>query len=196
MKPARRKRPPALTELEGSVLGMIGSRGPCTPYAIRRDFQESPSLYWSASAGAVYPLIGRLKKQGLIKVKRTTGDGRGGNLYVLTPAGERALRSWLGPPCPPTTISVPPDPLRNRVETFAMLSVKERAAFLGDAIRHVEAYLRDIQAYTERKKADGEEIDYLVGLGAYRMTQARLEWLREAARLLGLKVTEENDSSL
>jgi DNA-binding PadR family transcriptional regulator len=80
--PPRSKKAIALTELEGSVLGMIGVKGPCTPYALRREFLDSPSQYWSASSGAVYPLVLRLEERGLIRLKGKTADGREGNLYV------------------------------------------------------------------------------------------------------------------
>ena len=43
----------ALTELEGAVLGTIKQKGPCTPYAVRREFRSSLTPYWSGSAGNV-----------------------------------------------------------------------------------------------------------------------------------------------
>lgn len=176
-----------LTELEGCVLGMIGTTGPCTPYAIRRGFRESPSQYWSASAGAIYPLIVRLQRRRLIRLKRKTGDGREGKLYALTPAGESALRRWLGPPCPATAIGVPPDPLRNRVAFFAMLKSAERAAFLKDAIDGVARHLEEVQSYTQCQERQGQSDEYLVSLGAKLMLEARLAWLREMAHRLGVR---------
>src|SRR5262245_27530176 len=180
-----------LTELEGCVLGMIGVREPCTPYALRREFRESPSRYWSASAGAIYPLVVRLKRRGLVRAKGKTGDGRGGTLYALTAAGERALRAWLGPPCPPQAAGVPPDPLRNRVAFLAVLAPAEQARFLADAARRVRADLQRMRGYTERKKAEGDTFEHLVGRGADGMMQARLDWLRETARRLGLASAED-----
>ena len=55
------------TELEAAVLGVIWQQGPCTAYAIRREFQTSDSPRWSGSAGATYPLLRRLEKLELIK---------------------------------------------------------------------------------------------------------------------------------
>src|SRR5262245_25540240 len=118
-----------LTELEGTTLGIIGVRGACTPYAVRREFLVSPSPYWSGSAGAIYPLIARLEKRGLIRVADRTADQRSGKLYCLTASGRRTLRNWMGTPLPPEVTGVPPDPLRNRIEYFALLTREEQKAF-------------------------------------------------------------------
>jgi DNA-binding PadR family transcriptional regulator len=177
-----------LTELEGCVLGVVATRGPITPYAVRREFRESPSQYWSASAGAIYPLFIRLKRRGLIRITRPTGDRRGGHLYALTTAGAKALRDWLGPPCSTLAASVPPDPLRNRMEFLASLDTQSQSEFIHDAVRLVRAELRKVRNYTSRKKAEGNLPEYFVSRGALRTMQARLKWLLETARFLGSQV--------
>jgi DNA-binding PadR family transcriptional regulator len=53
--------------LEGCVLGILWERGPCTAYAARKVLRESPSPYWSGSAGAVYPLLARLEGRRLVR---------------------------------------------------------------------------------------------------------------------------------
>src|SRR5687767_266358 len=118
-----------LNELEGIVLGLIGVKGPCTPYLVRKDFQKSPSPFWSGSAGTIYPLIERLARQKLIKHVSTRDDKRGGNLYVLTKSGEKALKDWLYEPGSQIVIGIPPDPLRNRIEFLAFLAPKLRRTF-------------------------------------------------------------------
>jgi DNA-binding PadR family transcriptional regulator len=185
MKKKTKSRAAPLTELEGCVLGMIATRGPCTPYAIRREFRASPSRHWSASAGAIYPLVVRLQQRGLVGLERKTGDRRGARLYTLTAAGQRALRAWLGPPCLPLAAGVPPDPLRNRVAFLAVLDAQQQADFFDDALCRVRGDLQKIVSYAERNKAEGDTLEYLVSCGSYRMMQARLDWLRETARCLG-----------
>jgi DNA-binding PadR family transcriptional regulator len=180
------KRIRALTELEGSVLGMIGVKGPCTPYALRREFMGSPSQYWSASSGAVYPLVVRLRRRGLIRVQGATGNGRQGRLYGLTAAGRRALKDWLATLDAPATISVPPDPLRNRIAFFALLDAGQRRSHLARAVRGLGTYLRRVRAYTQQMQAQGRGDEFLISVGAERMVQARLDWLLEVARATGL----------
>jgi DNA-binding PadR family transcriptional regulator len=172
-----------LNELEGSVLGLIGIKGPCTPYLVRKDFQKSPSAFWSGSSGTIYPLIQRLARQKLIKHVSTKDDKRGGNLYVLTKAGEKALRSWLYQPSSPTVIGIPPDPLRNRIEILAFLAPKVRKTFLDKVVPELEtqmkAMLRDCE---ESRKRD--VFRYLALRGAVLNVRARLAWIREVAETL------------
>jgi DNA-binding PadR family transcriptional regulator len=151
---------------------------------VRREFLDSPSQYWSASSGAVYPLVLRLKKRGLIRVRGTTGDDREGSLYVLTAAGSRALVDWLGRLDAPTSIGVPPDPLRNRVAFFSLLDRATRTQFVSNAIRELETAIQRVHAHTEREKAQRKTFEYLVSDGALRMVQSRLEWLANVARAL------------
>jgi DNA-binding PadR family transcriptional regulator len=174
----------AVTELEGTVLGVVGATGPCTPYVIRRVFQESPSTYWSGSAGAIYPLVVRLERRGLLHARRQLGDGRGGKLYRLTSDGRRALRRWMGPPCADITVGVPPDPLRTRVDFLHLLDPAARRAFLADAESKMLEHLERIHAYSARQLELGDRTEYLVSQGSARMMQARLDWLREVVREL------------
>jgi DNA-binding PadR family transcriptional regulator len=174
----------SLTELEGSVLGMIEVKGPCTPYALRREFMDSPSHYWSASSGAVYPLVLRLEKRGLIRVKGTTDDGREGKLFVLTASGSTALKNWLSTLDAPASISVPPDPLRNRIAFFGVLDPKERRRRVDSAIKAMQIHLERVLERLEREKAEHLVSEQLVSDGARRMLESRLEWLWEVARSL------------
>jgi DNA-binding PadR family transcriptional regulator len=185
LKRTRKPATAALTELEGIVLGMISTSGSCTPYAVRRKFRTSPSRYWSASAGAVYPLFTRLKKQGFLRAERKAGDGRGSRLFSLTTMGQRTLREWLGPPCPPAVTSVPPDPLRNRVALLAALGPAEQAQFLAETTSNVRAHLRELSTLTEQIKVKNDVSEFLVCRGAVRMLEARLNWLEEVSHYLG-----------
>jgi DNA-binding PadR family transcriptional regulator len=173
-----------LTELEGSVLGMIGVKGPCTPYALRREFMNSPSQYWSASSGAIYPLVLRLERRGLVHVQGKTGDGRAGSLYVLTAPGLRAVREWLATLNAPTSISVPPDPLRNRIAFFELLDPRKQQQLVGSAVREMQAHVARARSYTLQQRAQQHASEQLVSEGAERMLEARLVWLREVARVL------------
>lgn len=176
------RRTSVLTELEGNVLGTIGTNEPCTPYSVRREFQVSPSRYWSASAGAIYPLMRRLERRGLIRVRRTTGDGRRGQLFALTPAGRRQLERWVGTLDEPGAVSAPPDPLRSRFLFFATLDPAERRTLLDNAAKELRSDLERVREWTRRRKAEGRTFDYLVSLGAERMQEARLAWILELMR--------------
>jgi DNA-binding PadR family transcriptional regulator len=171
-----------LTELEGAVLGVLWQRGPCTPYAVRRVFLESPSPYWSGSAGAIYPLMNRLKRQRRIESKASATGRRASKLYSLTPAGARAFRVWLTPPWPAVVTGVPADPLRTRVSFLGALSVSERARFLGDAIDRIAPHLRDQERDLVLQRQAGNSFEEAVARGALAALRARRKWLVETAR--------------
>lgn len=184
MKSKTRQTTRAVTELEGTVLAVVGTLGPCTPYVIRREFQESPTTYWSGSAGAIYPLVLRLERRGLLRSKRQVSDGRGGRLFSLTPAGERVLKAWLSPPFASLTVSVPPDPFRTRLGFLALLDPETQRLFVTEGLEQMRALLPTVLAHTEYQRTDGNRFEYLASLGSARMMQSRIEWLREVAQEL------------
>ena len=176
-----------LTELEGAVLGTLRQNAPCTPYRIRRLFLDSPSPYWSGSAGAIYPLMLRLQRQGLIRSRPDAAGGREGRLYRLTAAGSRAIREWLGPPWPALVTGVPADPLRTRVSVLDALSPAARARFFREAIAAVDEGIRDHLADRRRGRHADNPLEAAVARGAIVMLRARRRWLAETARALALR---------
>jgi len=169
-KRARRERP--LSELEGCVLGHLLRRGPCTPYAVRRSFQLSPSSHWSGSAGAVYPALERLEERGLVRSVHAPRGGRKAWRYALTARGRARFNTWLEPPFAPDVLSVPPDPLRTRVHFFSTMTPARRARFVAAAVtgigRHLEVLAR----------SRGHDEDDRRALAAARHAlRARMRWL-------------------
>ena len=173
-----------LTELEGCVLGLILEMDTCTTYAIRKVFQRSPNPYWSGSAGAIYPLVRRLKQRNLVRSREDYTGQRRRDLYELTAEGMRSFRSWLGPRVPDWSVTIPVDPLRTRVRFLAALKPSERAEFLANARQQLLAQIKD--AETEFKSFDPTEdpYRYLVARGVAKIAQARLTWIKEATELV------------
>jgi DNA-binding PadR family transcriptional regulator len=170
-----------LTELEGGVLGLIKERGSCTPYAVRRIFLKSPTPHWSGSAGAIYPLIRRLSRMGLIRAVRAARDKRGRTLYALTAAGERAFSRWLGPPFSRLTIGVPPDPMRTRINLLRSLAPSERRAFLAEVTKGFQSHLAEITSALAR---EADAFERLALRGSQLAMQARMAWVGELAKAL------------
>lgn len=171
-----------LTELEGCVLGLIRQRGPCTPYAIRREFLASLTPHWSGSAGAIYPLIERLSRRRLLRAVGPTGDGRGGRLYALTASGRRAFLHWLSPPFSELTLGVPPDPVRSRVGFLGLLPPPARLAFLNEVLEQFRRALAKLEANLAREATD--PFERLAVRGSYLALQARLTWVQEVIEAL------------
>jgi len=176
----------SLSELEGCVLGLVWAKGPCTPYTIRKVFQSSPSLFWSGSAGAIYPLFKRLERHGFIRSeKQIRGSRQQRKHYTLTTVGKTALRAWLKPDSD-WIFAVPPDPLRTRVDFLGALAPTARHRFLATAKTKIQSQVRVVEKDCAQKV--NQQYPYLVARGALKTLRARLEWIDEAITRLDYRL--------
>lgn len=79
------------------VLGMIGLRGPSTPYDLKRGIGHSVGYFWPFPHAQLYAEPERLEQMGLLAVE-PEDSGRRRKVYRLTDAGRGALREWLASP--------------------------------------------------------------------------------------------------
>jgi DNA-binding PadR family transcriptional regulator len=79
------------------VLGMIGLRGPSTPYDLKRGIGHSVGYFWPFPHAQLYAEPERLERMGLLAVQSEDG-GRRRKVYSLTEAGRSALWEWLASP--------------------------------------------------------------------------------------------------
>lgn len=166
-----------LSELEGVVLGLL-ALGPATGYALRQFFLQSPSPYWSGSAGAIYPLALRLRTRDLLAAHDATHGRRPALTFSLTAAGRRALHAWLTRDIGDDIVGVPFDPLRSRMRFIEILPARERRSLIRTALSKARAHLRTIDEDCAAKRDDGGAA-YHVARGAQLMMQARVQWLEE-----------------
>ena len=117
-----------LTELEGATLAIIAREGPMTPYSVKESFRNSPSEFWSGSAGAVYPLLNRLEARGLITQTPDVSDGRARRECAVTAAGRAELKIWLMDAERASALGF--DPLRTRLFFSELLNAAEKKKFL------------------------------------------------------------------
>lgn len=178
-KPGARGPAETLSELEGFVLGIARDKGPCTAYQIRLRLAQSPSTQWSGSAGAVYPLVRKLVRLGLLKPVRDPGVR--GDRYVVSPKGIEALRSWLGPPFSETTSTVSYDPLRSRAALLTVLSARERRAWVKAALAALDAVEARVEAW--HSSQPGPVTDLLTLAGRADLA-ARRSWIARIDELL------------
>ena len=183
MRPKNDPKPPGksaveplrLSELESAVLGVFWRRGPCSAYAVQRNFQPI-SAGWSASPGAVYPLVRRLQRLELIApVESALRGTRTIRTYRLTAAGRAALERWVV--SPPDWAALPSaDPIRTRTFFLDVLTPADRRAFVVEAERRtseaLEQFENDSAAMNERT------LPYLARLGGVHALKARRGWLR------------------
>ena len=178
-----------LTELESCVLGAIWQRGPCTAYAIRREFALSVTPYWSASAGSIYPVVARLRRLRLIEAERTRWGERTRARYAITSSGLAALRSWIGPPIPSEVVAPAFDALRTRVSYLGALSEAQRRRFVDRAIADIRRALADIRERFAREPPV-DPFDAIAESSVLDELEARLGWLGRLARQLNVQVAK------
>ena len=167
-----------LSELEGVFLGVVQKQQPCTAYRVRSELKKAPSSHWQASAGSVYPLLERLKDEGLIATTVDEEDGRGRKLLKITRKGRKALTSWVSAGADMSHISSVTDPVRSRMFFLEALPVPKRREYVHELIVLMESYLADTKAHLGQESKAEDLYDYLGSLGAVKITEARLDWLR------------------
>jgi len=170
-----------LSELEGCVLGHLWKHGPSTAYAVRQELLVSPSSHWSASAGAIYPLLQRLELQRLVTAREATRGDRDASAYALTPLGTQQFLRWLGPPFESDVVSIAVDPLRTRVHFLGAMPPRRRTKYLQAAIHELKRHLGELSAF----RRTGDAFDRLSLAGALRLTRARIAWLAQVQGALG-----------
>jgi PadR family transcriptional regulator AphA len=80
------------------VLGLIGLRGPSTPYELKRAVERSGiGEFWPFPHTQLYDEPARLADAGLLEEEREEG-GRRRRLYRLTDEGQAALNEWIRRP--------------------------------------------------------------------------------------------------
>lgn len=170
---------PAVSELEGCVLGIIWRDGPVTAHAVRMELARSPNTLWSGSSGAVYPLVRRLATAGMVTARSEREGLRQRKLYRLTASGRRALSGWLGPRLNAAHTLAFFDPLATRSYFLGALDPRKRERFFSES----DLILREQQLELHRMAvAEEDEWNRLILEGAAHMVKMRILWLRRAQK--------------
>ena len=75
-------------------------------------------------------------------------------------------------------ISSVTDPIRSRIFFLDLLGVSQKLPYLDQLISEMAIYLSETKAHLDETSKTDELFDYLGSLGAVKITEARLEWLR------------------
>jgi PadR family transcriptional regulator, regulatory protein AphA len=174
-----------------AILGIL-SRGPQTGYDVKKVFTTITSHFWRASYGQIYPLLKKLKDQGLVKHKTKKFSKRlDKHIYSLTAEGEKSLRKWLRSP-------VETQPWR--IEILLRLFCGRQVP-VAENIRQVEIYQRHKQEelvqlqeiereLQEEHAADPDQPYYLLTVDyGQKVVRACLEWCEES--LANLETMQE-----
>jgi DNA-binding PadR family transcriptional regulator len=168
-----------LTELEQCVVGVVWRDGPMTAYEVATHFAGSLSPYWSGSAGAIYPLVKRLQKRGLLRARQRAWNGARKTMLTTTRAGEALLCDWLRPPLPSAAGGATFDSIRTRLFFINVLPPEQRLAFIADAER---VTAEQIRLTAEHHRVEQDPLEALGALGVVYELKARRQWLRAIRR--------------
>ena len=166
------------SELECFTLGLVWQLGPCSPYDVRRHMQRSPSTQWSGSAGAIYPLVQRLERGGLLKGKALTNGKRARKEYAITPRGLKVLKEWIGPPLPDEAVTVTYDPLRSRARFLGVMTPAQRRDWVEAATGALEQVAARVAAWRAEYAAGGDPFADAVSRHGELDTEWRRQWLK------------------
>ncbi|WP_028220636.1 PadR family transcriptional regulator [Paraburkholderia oxyphila] len=89
--------PVRLSPISYVVLGVIGLRGPSTPYQLKQAVEHSVRYFWPFPHSQLYGEPERLAGAGLLDQEVEEG-GRRRRVYSLTSSGQQVLENWLKTP--------------------------------------------------------------------------------------------------
>jgi len=135
----------------------------------------------------VYPLLTRLEKEGLVATTTDENDGRGRKVLRVTADGRKSRRLWVLAGTEPEIISSVTDPIRSRTFFMGVLAAPRQLTYLNKLIARMELYLARTRAHLEQQTEADDVFDYLGALGAMKIAEARLEWLRVVLEQLPAK---------
>jgi len=175
------------SELECFVLGLVWQLGPCSAYDLRQHVSRSPSSQWSASAGALYPLVQRLEREKLLAARSESTGQRARREYRITAAGLLELRRWVGPPLPELAATVSHDPLRSRARFLGALSPARQEEWIDSALETLALLRERVLAWHAEFGAQGDVFVELLTRSGELDIAARTEWLRTIRQRLAAR---------
>lgn len=165
-----------------AILGFL-SWGPMSGYDLKKVIEGSIRNFWKESYGQIYPILRRLREDGLaVGESDPESGGRERRVYTLTDEGREALRDWLEAP-------VVPRPPRNELllklffgrESAPATSVAHVERFHAEQLELLDRYAR-IRAQLSERAAGAPDLPYwLLTLDfGEREARAHLEWSEDA----------------
>ena len=173
-----------LSHLAYLALGVIASEGPCTAYTVMQSFKGSSSSYYSGSAGAIYPLVRRLKSSGMISARTAKAGKRSVKKYQLTKKGEKALSDWVKS-LDESDVDFTVDLIRSRVLFFTKLNKRERQSLIKKARKNLEERIATHQVNIKEHRKDATPWQLLTYRNLLLHDKARLKWLDEVETAVG-----------
>ena len=175
--------------LDYAILGFLNYQ-PFSGYDLKKIFDTSVQHFWSADQSQIYRVLARLTEQGLAEMEVVAQSDRPDRkVYHITPAGQAALRDWLGGPIPceashsASLIQVffsgllPDEQVRAKFE--------EARQLFSANLERLNQVPGQIQEYIRMVDSPRETYFWLLTLElGIKETQLQIEWAEKVLRML------------
>jgi DNA-binding PadR family transcriptional regulator len=102
---ARVRRDRELTTTSFALLGLLATRrGGWSAYELAQQMSRSLRYFWPRAERNLYDEVKLLAERGLARTRDEPVGRRPRTVYSITPAGRKALRTWLGAPSAPVAL--------------------------------------------------------------------------------------------
>ncbi len=132
--------------MEFVILSLLALRA-MTLYDLNKAFQQSVSLFYSASFGSITAALERLKAKGWVMVQAKVDNGRHKKVFHLTPAGQEALQTWLGSEIEAEKVK---DPALTRLFFMGLVPHAQRVALVAQHVENLRQTHASLQALQEQ----------------------------------------------
>jgi PadR family transcriptional regulator AphA len=164
-----------------ALLGLLHGK-PASGYDLRKIFSSTSMKSYSDSPGAIYPALGRLQKQGLIRGTIEAGTGmRRRQVFRVTTKGLAELKKWIARPVTRDDI------VRGPQEVMLRFAFSEMVVGSGAAIELLHSLEAELQGYVASLNEELKAMPAMMpasGRLAFecgvRGNQGLLEWTRYA----------------
>jgi DNA-binding PadR family transcriptional regulator len=171
------------SELEATVLGHVWKHGPCSPYSVRKHFLHSPTSRFSGSAGAIYPLVERLVRRGLLRSEATATGRREGWMLEVTAAGVAALQAWLTAQMTADDAGTY-DPLRVKALFLGSLTEVQRSQWMDQADVALAEHQSRLEEHLAEYGGDTDPFFEIASWNAIAQAKVRREWIERMRKAL------------
>jgi PadR family transcriptional regulator, regulatory protein AphA len=162
-----------------ALLGLLQMR-PSSGYDLRKIFSSTSMKTYSDSPGAIYPALGRLEQQDLIRGKIEDGAGlRRRQIFHVTPKGLAELKKWVTRPITRENM------VRGQQEVMLRFAFSENAAGPAAAVALLKSLETALCAYVPALREELQAMNPATPTSArlafecgVRGHQALLDWTR------------------
>ena len=175
-------------KIDKVILGLLAHED-LTGYDIKKQIDGAISFFWKGSFGSIYPALGDMEKQGLVKHRKAdAAGGREKIIYQITRKGKDTLKTWLND-----------EKVTNDLKYETLLKM-----YFGGSedrnvtIRNIEIFEEQVKGNLEILKIYKENLEkvldqedhihfYLTVTFGMETYEAYLRWCNKARKILKMK---------